>query len=196
MASQLQEDIKEWVMDEDRFVSLLEKLVNESKHLQNQPPNLIPQEEKAAAHVLAALAPHTQQNGGPLDVRTIAYAAGRPHVLITYPSTVPSSSPLRVVSFVGSHMDVVPADPATWQRDPFTFSREGDTLYGRGTTDCLGHVALLTELFIQLATKRPPLAVSVFGVLIVDEVFRLLPLSLPPSLPLLLLLLLLLPLLA
>lgn len=35
-----------------------------------------------------------------------------------------------------------------WQDfDPFTLSIEGDKLRGRGTTDCLGHVALLTELF-------------------------------------------------
>ena len=105
-------------------------------------------------------------------MKTVAYTPGRPHILITYPSSLePSpSSPLRVISFVGSHMDVVPADPSTWIRDPFTFVREGDLLFGRGTTDCLGHVALLTELFIQLAQKKPALGLTVFGVMIVDEV--------------------------
>ena len=52
-----------------------------------------------------------------------------------------------VLSFVGCHMDVVPANPDGWEFDPFEFSRDGDKLRGRGTTDCLGHVALLTELF-------------------------------------------------
>ena len=42
-------------------------------------------------------------------------------------------------------------------------------LYGRGTTDCLGHVALLTNLFKQLAERRPVLAIDVYAVLIVDE---------------------------
>lgn len=79
----------------------------------------------------------------------------------------------------------VPANPETWDRDPFQLTREGaegggtratahevedqrpgaralmvalaavcrvagDLLYGRGTTDCLGHVALITELLIQV----------------------------------------------
>jgi len=38
-----------------------------------------------------------------------------------------------------------------------------------GTTDCLGHVALLTDLFITLAEKKPKLAVSVLGVFIANE---------------------------
>eukprot|EP00605_Chrysophyceae_sp_TOSAG23-4_P000552 GSChrysophyteH1.ASY1.ANO1.622.1 assembled CDS len=60
----------------------------------------------------------------------------------------------HICSFVGSHMDVVPADPSGWERDPFKLIREGDLLYGRGTTDCLGHVALLTEFMATLSEKR------------------------------------------
>lgn len=33
--------------------------------------------------------------------------------------------------------------------DPFQLTIKGDKLYGRGTTDCLGHVALITDLFLQ-----------------------------------------------
>ena len=54
-------------------------------------------------------------------------------------------------------MDVVPANPETWKRDPFKLTVEGDHLYGRGATDCLGHVALLTELMMGLAIERPAL---------------------------------------
>ena len=43
---------------------------------------------------------------------------------------------------------------------------QGDKLYGRGTTDCLGHVALITELFIQLALKKPKLKYSVVAIFI------------------------------
>ena len=43
---------------------------------------------------------------------------------------------------------------------------QGDKLYGRGTTDCLGHVALITELFIQLAQNKPNLKYSVVAVFI------------------------------
>jgi acetylornithine deacetylase len=37
-------------------------------------------------------------------------------------------------------MDVVPADPQNWERDPFTleYDEASDKLFGRGTTDCLG----------------------------------------------------------
>jgi len=45
-------------------------------------------------------------------------------------------------------------------------SPKDDRLYGRGTTDCLGHVALITELFIQLAEKKPKLKYSVAAVFI------------------------------
>lgn len=36
------------------------------------------------------------------------------------------------VAFVGAHMDVVPANPENWDRDPFKLNIEGDKLYGRG----------------------------------------------------------------
>ena len=40
---------------------------------------------------------------------------------------------------------------------------------GRGVTDCLGHVALLAELFVQLGSRRPPLGPTVVGVFIANE---------------------------
>lgn len=40
----------------------------------------------------------------------------------------------RWVSFIGSHLDVVPADPSLWDRPPFKLVREGDTLWGRGVS--------------------------------------------------------------
>ena len=51
------------------------------------------------------------------------------------------------MTFAGSHMDVVPANPEAWSVDPFKLTMDGDNLYGRGTTDCLGHVALMTTIF-------------------------------------------------
>ena len=46
------------------------------------------------------------------------------------------------------------------------FLSQGDKLYGRGTTDCLGHVALITDLFIQLAENKPQLKYNVVAVFI------------------------------
>ena len=70
------------------------------------------------------------------------------------------------MAFIGSHLDVVPANPETWERDPFKLTVEGDKLYGRGTTDCLGHVAMVTEFFIQLAEKKPKLKRKIVAVFI------------------------------
>eukprot|EP01036_Dinobryon_divergens_P028360 gene28360-37292_t len=152
-------------MNEERFISLLRQLVGESRELQNSPPQgLIPKEELAANHVLAALRPYTTENGGVLQVQKIDFVQGRSNLIIKYPGTTD-----EVVSFVGSHLDVVPADPTGWERDPFQLTVEGRTLYGRGTTDCLGHVALLTDLLISLAESRPALRTSVVAVFIANE---------------------------
>jgi len=66
-------------------------------------------------------------------------------------------------------MDVVPANPESWERDPFKLSVEGDKLHGRGATDCLGHVALVTELMMALAIAKPALTHTVTCILISNE---------------------------
>ena len=73
------------------------------------------------------------------------------------------------MTFLGSHLDVVPANPETWTVDPFTMTRDGDSLYGRGTTDCLGHVALITDLFCSLAELKPKLQRTVMAIFIANE---------------------------
>lgn len=75
----------------------------------------------------------------------------------------------KTVTFLGSHLDVVPANPETWEVDPFHLTRDGDKLYGRGTTDCLGHVAMITNLMIALAEKRPALSRTVLAIFIANE---------------------------
>ena len=57
-------------LNENRFISLLRNLVGESRYLQNSPAQgLIPKEELAAKHVIAALHPYTVENGGVLEVQ-------------------------------------------------------------------------------------------------------------------------------
>ena len=48
-------------------------------------------------------------------------------------------------------------------------TQDGDRLYGRGTTDCLGHVALLTVLLETLAVKKPKLECSIIVIFIAAE---------------------------
>ena len=112
------------------------------------------------------LAPHRKENGGPLEVEHVTYAEGRGNLIIRYPGT---GSETDVLSFVGSHLDVVPANPEAWDVDPFSLTVDGDKLFGRGTTDCLGHVALMTTLFSQLAEIKPELKTSLTCVFIASE---------------------------
>uniref|UniRef100_A0A0D6R0C2 Acetylornithine deacetylase n=1 Tax=Araucaria cunninghamii TaxID=56994 RepID=A0A0D6R0C2_ARACU len=152
-------------MDSESFVSLLGKLIGESKFVQNNPPDLVPEEDRVCKHVLDVLNPYTVENGGPLIVQHKSYVPRRGNLIVEYPGTEEG----KIVSFVGCHMDVVPANPGEWAFDPFHLSIEGDKLKGRGTTDCLGHVALVTELMRQLGEVKPKLKSTVVAVFIANE---------------------------
>ena len=65
--------------------------------------------------MLEALKPYSKANGGPLTVEHIWYHKGRGNVIIGY---TPDGAE-GTVAFVGSHLDVVPANPETWERNPF-----------------------------------------------------------------------------
>jgi acetylornithine deacetylase len=59
---------------------------------------------------------------------------------------------------LSGHTDVVPADAAEWSSDPFTLTRRGDRLYGRGTCDMKGFIAATLALaprFAEAELARP-----------------------------------------
>lgn len=152
-------------MDGQAFIELLRKLIGEAKHLQNNPRlGITPQESKAAKIVMHELEPYSTKNGGPLIIEEMEFKSGRSNVKITYPGTTQ-----KTIAFVGSHLDVVPADPETWDKDPFQLTVEGDNLYGRGTTDCLGHVALLTRFLAELGSSKPKLKRTIVVLFIAGE---------------------------
>ncbi|KMZ75955.1 Acetylornithine deacetylase or succinyl-diaminopimelate desuccinylase [Zostera marina] len=153
-------------LNRDSYISLLRKLIGESKYVQNNPPDLVPKEDLIARHVLDVLQPYSvTSGGGPLLVNHVSYIEGRGNLIIEYPGSVPG----KITSFVGCHMDVVTANSSDWDFDPFSLTVDGDKLCGRGTTDCLGHVALVTELMRKLAETRPTLKSSVVAVFIANE---------------------------
>ncbi|KAJ0743423.1 putative acetylornithine deacetylase [Helianthus annuus] len=158
-------------LNKDSFVTLLSKLIGESKYVQNNPQELIPEEDRIVRHVLDVLLPlSTTTGGGPLIVNHITYKPNRGNLIVEYPGTEPN----KVVSFVGMHMDVVTANPEEWDFDPFSLSIDGDKLQGRGTTDCLGHVALVTELMKTLGQRKPKLKSTVVAVFIASLLFKVL----------------------
>ncbi|NVK62587.1 MAG: acetylornithine deacetylase [Rhodobacteraceae bacterium] len=60
---------------------------------------------------------------------------------------------------LSAHTDVVPARGQAWTRDPFALAREGDRLFGRGTTDMKGFVACCLALAEELPESAGPLAI-------------------------------------
>jgi len=152
-------------LDKAAFTELLRKLIAEAKFLQNNPRlGVVPEEKRACRVVMQDLAPYSTANGGPLIVEELEYKPGRSNLKVTYPGSTD-----RTIAFVGSHFDVVPADPESWDKDPFQLTIDGDKLYGRGTTDCLGHVALITTLLMELGKTRPSLRRSIVVLFIAGE---------------------------
>ncbi|KAG5248993.1 acetylornithine deacetylase [Salix suchowensis] len=121
-------------LNKDSFVSLLTNIIGESRYVQNNPPELIPEEDRVVTHVLNSLLPYsTTTGGGPLIVNHVSYFPKRGNLIVEYPGTEQG----KILSFVGMHMDVVTANPSDWEFDPFSLSIDGEKLRGRGTTDCL-----------------------------------------------------------
>src|SRR5271156_5250808 len=58
----------------------------------------------------------------------------------------------RPIDFI-AHMDVVTANRADWQRDPFRLIEENGYFFGRGTSDVKQEVALLTTTFLTLKAQ-------------------------------------------
>ena len=52
-----------------------------------------------------------------------------------------------------AHMDVVPADPKDWKRDPFKLVEENGYFFGRGTSDVKDGIATLTATLLRLKAE-------------------------------------------
>jgi acetylornithine deacetylase len=52
---------------------------------------------------------------------------------------------------LSGHTDVVPVDGQAWSSDPFVLTRRGDRLFGRGTCDMKGFLALALSVVPQFA---------------------------------------------
>ena len=85
--------------------------------------------------VLAAPAAALLDDAG-LDVALIGWESGREQ-LVARPGAL--SAPLTLTG----HLDTVPADPAQWSADPWGSERDGDRVFGRGTSDMKSGVAAL-----------------------------------------------------
>jgi acetylornithine deacetylase len=72
----------------------------------------------------------------------------------------PEVVPDRAGLVLSGHMDVVPADEPEWESDPFTLTQRGDSLFGRGTCDMKGFLAVAMNRLASVdpSSLRQPLA--------------------------------------
>lgn len=158
------------LFDQNQFISLLEKFISHSKRLQNNPPEgLVPEEILIVEEIKNYIG---DAPGITLTVHNFDKKQKRPNLIMRYKHPdVPIHD--KTITFMGSHMDVVPAKTSEWEKDPFILTQElvGDDLKlgGRGTTDCLGHVALITVMFKQLSVQSIKLSHELVAVFIADE---------------------------
>ncbi|WIG56474.1 MAG: N-acetylornithine deacetylase [Rhodanobacteraceae bacterium] len=64
-----------------------------------------------------------------------------------------SDKSLRPI-LLSAHMDVVAANPADWQRDPFKLIEENGYLYGRGVADMKTNMIALVETFMRFKREH------------------------------------------
>ena len=103
-----------------------------------------PGQEKACAHFLGKLL-----EGGGFAVKYHEHEEGRTSLV----ATLAGSGDKAPICFTG-HIDTVPLGGADWGKDPFNGEREGDRVFGRGTTDMKGGVACMVLAALELA-KHP-----------------------------------------
>lgn len=62
---------------------------------------------------------------------------------------------------LSAHSDVVPVEGQNWTRPPFTLTREGNRLYGRGTTDMKGFLAAMLSAAARASAQDLPLMLCI-----------------------------------
>jgi len=82
----------------------------------------------------------------PEDIQVLSPAPANGNLVARYRGSDRGLKPLLLLA----HIDVVEADPADWNLDPFTFVEEDGYYYGRGTTDNKDEAAIHVANFIRM----------------------------------------------
>ncbi len=72
-------------------------------------------------------------------------------------ATLAGADPKARAILLLSHLDVVEAKRADWERDPFAFIEEGGWFYGRGVSDDKAHGAIFTDAMIRMKAGQKSL---------------------------------------
>ena len=87
-----------------------------------------------------------------LEGTVLAKESGRENLILRVPGTDPEAPSL---AFMG-HTDVVPADGADWDHDPFGGELLNGEVWGRGAVDMLNMTAAQAVGFAEAVTKHGP----------------------------------------
>ena len=138
--------------DQQRFRALYEELVETNTTL--SAGSCTQAAEQLAARLTAAgLAAENVQ------VLTVPEKPKEGSLVAVYPGTSSSAKPILLLG----HIDVVEANRADWQRDPFTLVEENGYFYARGSADDKAMSAVWADLLIRFAEEgyRPQRTVKV-----------------------------------
>ena len=104
-----------------------------------------PGEESACARLIAGVLEGEGFQAGTYDL-----AEGRTNVV----AVLKGAGDKEPLCFTG-HLDTVPFGAAPWQRDPLAAERDGDKVYGRGTSDMKSGVAAMVFAARAVARMKP-----------------------------------------
>lgn len=102
---------------------------------------------------------------GGVEVTAVDAAPGRRSLVARWPGTDPTAPTLML----HGHTDVVPADAARWDRDPYAAELHEGFIWGRGAMDMLGHVATMALAFRDLVASGRHLPGDVVFAAVADE---------------------------
>jgi acetylornithine deacetylase/succinyl-diaminopimelate desuccinylase-like protein len=85
-----------------------------------------------------------------VETHVLVSAPNRANFVARLRASAPSKRPVLVMG----HMDVVGADTAKWETDPFVPTEKGAYIYGRGAIDDKGMLAAAAAVLQQLAARR------------------------------------------
>ena len=138
--------------DQDRFRGLYEELVETNTTL--SAGSCTQAAEQLAGRLTAAGLP-----AGNVHVLVEADHPKEGALVAVYPGTSASAEPILLLA----HIDVVEANRADWQRDPFTLVEENGYFYGRGTADDKAMAAVWADMLIRFAEEgyRPERTIKI-----------------------------------
>ena len=126
--------------DQQRFRDLYEELVETNTTL--SAGSCTEAAEKLAVRLRAAgLAPENVQ------VLTVPEKPKEGSLVAVYPGTSRSAKPILLLG----HIDVVEANRADWERDPFTLVEENGYFYARGSADDKAMSAVWADMLVRFA---------------------------------------------